>query len=258
MQHSVAYTVGFAAAVCGVCSIFVSSSAVSLKSRQEENKVLDRQEKVLSVAGLMPDEGLSREEVKERFDNLIKPRVVNLQTGAYDESVDASAFDQRKAAADPSQSRIAPENAAKVQRLPRNALVYHVMKQGQVDTLILPIEGKGLWSTMYGFLALARDGNTVRGITFYEHGETPGLGGEVENPRWQKRWESRKAFDSAWQPQLTVIKGMAGSPAADPHRVDGLAGATLTARGVAHLVKFWLGESGFGPYLAKFRAEERS
>jgi len=119
--------------------------------------------------------------------------------------------------------------------------------------VVLPVEGKGLWSTLYGFLALDKDVNTIKGLTFYQHGETPGLGGEVDNPKWKALWPGRKAFGDDGQPKIAVIKGQAGPVAEDPYQVDGLSGATITARGVSHLVQFWLGTHGFGPYLKQFK-----
>ena len=127
-----------------------------------------------------------------------------------------------------------------------------------MTSLILPIEGKGLWSTLYGFIALAPDTTTIQGITFYEHGETPGLGGEVDNPTWKALWVGRRAYDDDWQPAIEVMKGFAGPAAEDPNRVDGLSGSTLTARGVTNLVQFWLGENGFDPFLERLRAEGSS
>jgi len=100
-----------------------------------------------------------------------------------------------------------------------------------------------------------KDTTTIRGLTFYAHGETPGLGGEVDNPRWKALWPGRKAFDENWKPDIRVIKGQAGSPETDPHHVDGLSGATLTSRGVTNLLLFWLGDQGFGPYLQQFRQQ---
>jgi Na+-transporting NADH:ubiquinone oxidoreductase subunit C len=141
-------------------------------------------------------------------------------------------------------------------RLPNNALVYHVLKDGKTDTLILPIEGYGLWSVLYGYLAVANDANTIKGITFYAHAETPGLGGEVDNPKWKALWPGRKIYDAKGQPALTVIKGHAGDPTTDPHHIDGLSGATITSNGVTNLMKFWFGKDGFGPYMAKFKASQ--
>lgn len=255
------YILSFAAGVCLVCSIFVAGAAVSLKDLQEANKLLDKQKKVLVVAGLMEEgEELPAAEVTRLFEENIVAKVVELETGNYVEGVDAGKYDQRKAAKDPATSKKVEANAAKVLRVPNNALVYHVVADGEIQKLILPVEGKGLWSTLYGFIALETDTNTVAGITFYEHGETPGLGGEVDNPNWKGLWKGRKVFsiDAAsgkLAPAITVIKGQAGPASDDPYRVDGLSGATITSRGVTHLVQYWVGDAAFGPYLTKFRAE---
>jgi len=257
MRHySNAYVIGFATAVCLVCSIVVSTSAVVLRDRQERNKVLDRQTKVLVVAGLL-DEGqkATPEEIEQLFDNNIVSKIVDLESGEYDLDADAASYDQRKATKDPALSREAPANKAGLTRLPEEALVYQRVEQGQVLSIILPVEGKGLWSTLYGFIALAPDTRTIKGITFYEHGETPGLGGEVDNPSWKALWPGRKAYDDDWEPAIEVIKGAAGPVEEDPYSVDGLSGSTLTSRGVTNLVQFWLGENGFEPYLEKLRSE---
>jgi Na+-transporting NADH:ubiquinone oxidoreductase subunit C len=246
----------FAAAVCGVCSIFVATAAVSLKDRQELNARLDVQKKVLVLVGLMESgERLSAEEIQQRYAENIEARVVNLASGRYVDDVDAATYDQRAAAADPDQSREAPPNPAKVRRVPENALVYQVKEAGEIRSLILPLNGKGLWSTLYGYLALEADGRTVEGITFYEHKETPGLGGEVDNPRWKALWKGRKAFDDQWQVALKVKKGAAGTAEVDPYQVDGLSGATITSRGVSGAVAFWLGRDGYGSYLEQYRSE---
>ena len=256
-QHSNAYIIGFAAAVCLVCSIVVSSTAVALRPRQAQNKELDRQKQVLIVASLMgPSESVEAAEVQRLFDESIIARVVDLSTGAYDESVDTATYDQRKATKDPAMSKPADPNPAGIRRLPYKAVVYQKVVDGEVEMLILPIEGAGLWSTLYGFIALASDTTTIEGITFYEHGETPGLGGEIDNPSWKALWPGRQAFDGSGEIAIEVIKGNAGPPADDPYRVDGLSGATITARAVSHLVQFWLADDGYGPYLDQFRADE--
>jgi len=247
----------FAAAVCGVCSIFVALSAVALKDRQERNKQIDVQQKVLDLAGLL-DEGqsMSGDQIQALYAANIKPRVIDLGSGRYLPEVDPSTYDQRVASKDPEASSVAPENAAKVRRIPTNAVVYQVQPEGQpVQAVILPIEGQGLWSTLYGFIALKGDGNTIEGITFYEHGETPGLGGEVDNPRWKAQWRGRKAYDDKGEVAIVVKKGRAGPPDQDPYHVDGLSGATITSRGVTNTLDFWLGPEGFGDYLMAFRQE---
>jgi Na+-transporting NADH:ubiquinone oxidoreductase subunit C len=256
MQHSVRYTILFATALCAVCSILVSATAVALRERQQENKLLDQRRNVLRAVGLLePGERLSRDEVDLRFLENFEVRAVHLESGSYADDVDPLAYDQRRARSDPRTSRAAPENPAKVRRLPEYALIYLQRRDSGVEAIVLPVEGMGLWSTLYGYLALSGDSRTVRGIAFYEHGETPGLGGEVDNPRWQARWPGRLAFDESWVPRIAVTKGRAGSPEEDPYRVDGLSGSTLTSNGVTNLVQFWLGDHGFGPYLESYRLE---
>ena len=134
--------------------------------------------------------------------------------------------------------------------------MYQVVKDDKIESLILPMHGKGLWSTLYGFLAVESDAQTVSGIVFYEHAETPGLGGEVDNPRWRSTWKGRKVYGDDGQPKIEVIKGAAGSASSDPFHVDGLSGATITSRGVSYLVQFWMGDDGFKPYLTRFKTQE--
>lgn len=258
MQRSPLYTILFATAVCIVCAVVVSSSAVSLKERQETNAALEKQRNVLFAAGFLePGEKVGAEEIARRFER-IRMVVIDRKTGRELPDVDPRTFDQRQTAADPETSIRAPENAARVRRLPDEALVYEIEgEDGGFDGVVLPIEGYGLWSTLYGFIALESDLETIRGLTFYEHGETAGLGGEVDNPRWKARWPGRKAFGEDGEPEITVIRGFAGPPAEDPYRVDGLSGATLTSRGVTNLVHFWLGDQGFAPYLEDL-AERRT
>ncbi len=250
MQFSVRYIILFSLAVCGVCAVFVSSLAVSLKEAQEVNKLLDKKKNVLMAAGLVESgESVEASVIEERFAKF-EPVVIDLETGKELPDVDPTTFDQRKAKKDPERSREAPDNNAGVNRMPLQALVYKAIgEDGSLDMLVVPVEGYGLWSTLYGFLALEGDLNTVRGLAYYEHGETPGLGGEVENPRWRALWPGRKVYGSGGDPAIEVIKGVAGPPDQAPHKVDGLSGATITSRGVSNMMRFWLGEEAFGPYI---------
>lgn len=261
MQRSAFYSIVFAAAICLVCAVVVSSSAVSLRERQEANAFLDKQRNVLIAAGVAREgEELTSEQIERRFEP-IETVVIDLETGEELPDIDPATFNQRAASGDPRTSRAAPKNLAGLERVPRRALVYRVEEDGEdgrLKLLVLPIEGKGLWSTLYGFIALDADLQTIRGITFYEHKETPGLGGEVDNPRWKALWPGRKAFDESFEPRIQVIRGRAGPPEEDPYRVDGLAGATMTSRGVTHMLRFWLGENGFEPYLQKLRQSKES
>lgn len=251
-----ANTIGFAAVVCVVCAVLVSSSAVALRDRQGVNIELDRRKKVLTAAGALEDgESIPRKEIERRFASF-QVVAVDLRTGEEDPSFAIAGYDAKRALADASASRAVPRNDAQILRVPNHALVYKQLDAGgRLDLIVLPVEGKGLWSTMYGFLALGSDLTTIRGLTYYQHGETPGLGGEVDNPRWKALWPGRRVFDDRGEPAIEVTRGRAGTVREDPHRVDGLAGATLTSRGVTGMLQFWLGENGYGPYLDRLKKE---
>ena len=230
-----------------VCSIIVSTAAVVLKPKQEANAVLDKQTKILEVAGIE-----LAGDIPALYADNIEPRLVDLATGDFVEG-DAAEYNQRKAAKDPAQSikLSADDDIAKIIRRANTATVYLVKDGTETSKVIIPIHGNGLWSMMYAFVAVETDGNTVAGITYYEQGETPGLGGEVENPTWRAQFVGKKLFDENHKPAIQVVKG--GAPQGSEHGVDGLSGATLTSVGVQHTFDFWLGDMGFGPFLAKVR-----
>ncbi|MDH3451486.1 MAG: Na(+)-translocating NADH-quinone reductase subunit C [Gammaproteobacteria bacterium] len=236
--------------LCLVCSVIVSTAAVMLKPLQMANAELDRKRNILQVAGLLRDD----RGIDELFGN-IETRIVNLDSGEYSDTVDILTYDQRRAARDPSLSdALAPAtDLAGIGRRAKYATVYLVREAGVVKTIVLPVHGYGLWSTLYGFLALQGDARSVYGLQFYEHTETPGLGGEVDNPKWRSLWNGKLVFDEQDQPRIEVVRGKVAPGPDAKYQVDGLAGATLTSVGVSNLVRFWLGENGFGPYLAKVR-----
>jgi len=248
-QETFGKTMVVVLAVCLVCSIIVSGAAVGLRPIQIANKEADKQNNILAVAGLDTDKS-----VQEIFASNIQTKLVDLATGEFATGVDASSYDQRKAAKDPATSvkLTADQNVAKIGRRANLATVYLVSDDnGQLQRIILPVHGAGLWSTMYAFVAVQADGNTIDAITYYDQGETPGLGGEVENPRWRNLFVGKELFDENGNPAIKIVKGQAA--AGSKHEVDGLSGATLTSVGVEHTFTFWLGEQGFGPFLSKVR-----
>ncbi|MBF4383470.1 Na(+)-translocating NADH-quinone reductase subunit C [Vibrio anguillarum] len=246
-NDSIKKTLGVVIGLSLVCSIIVSTAAVGLRDKQKVNAVLDKQSKIVEVAGI--NESGS---VPELFAKYIEPRLIDFKTGNFVDG-DATAYDQRKASKDPAQSikLTAEQDKAKIIRRANTGVVYLVKSGDEISKVIVPVHGNGLWSMMYAFVAVETDGNTVSGITYYEQGETPGLGGEVENPSWRAQFVGKKLFDDNHQPAIKVVKG--GAPAGSEHGVDGLSGATLTSNGVQHTFDFWLGDMGFGPFLAKVR-----
>jgi Na+-transporting NADH:ubiquinone oxidoreductase subunit C len=254
-------TLVVATSLCIVCALVVSSAAVGLRTRQEANQQLKLQRNVLVAAGLWED-GLDSAGIDAKFE-AIQPVIVNLprrdgaEPGTPSTDVSLETFDPRKAASDPKWTISIPADLdlAGIRKRTTVAIAYVIRgTDGNIDQLVLPVHGKGLWSTLYGFLAIDRDGRTVRGITFYKHGETPGLGGEVDNPAWKAQWSRKIAVEESGSPIIDVVKGTVrpDSPEAQ-HQIDGLSGATITSTGVEKLVNYWLGSDGFGPFLDRLR-----
>jgi Na+-transporting NADH:ubiquinone oxidoreductase subunit C len=249
-KDSVFGTLTVAAVLCVACSILVAGLAVSLKPQQEANKALDIKKNMLLASGLISPDNTDKETILEVYKK-VNPKVVDLATGEVVENP-PEGFSQREAAKNPKMNITIPdeEDIADIKRRSKLAQVYEVVENGEVQMMIFPVHGKGLWSTLYGFIALAPDFNTVKGLGFYEHAETPGLGGEVDNPQWKAQWVGKKVYADNLEPQLEVIKGSVSKtdPAVE-YKVDGLSGATITSNGVTNLVQYWMGENGFKPFI---------
>ncbi len=261
-RDSLGYTIGVATVLCVVCSLAVSVAAVSLRPKQEENKILDRQRNILDATGLAmgefgrPASELSRADVDQLY-SWISEKLVNLDTGEYNTTLDVEKYDVRAAAKDDATSVAITSTEFNIgkQRREQVARVYFVKRPGdqRIRQVVLPVYGQGLWSTLYGYLALKSDLKTVQGLTFYEHAETPGLGGEVDNPKWKSQWIGRQLYGVNGEPKAEVFKGPA--PSDNPYAVDGLSGATITSRGVTNLVRYWTSDDGYGVFLNKLEQE---
>ncbi len=249
-----------ALSICFVCAIVVSGAAVLLKPQQTINKALDRNKNILIAAGLFEKGVTPESEIGSLFEEF-EIRVVDLEQGRMltpaeveTAGINPVSYDQRSAAKDTSASKALSTTAdiASIKRRARYSVVYLLRENNQLSRIVLPVHGYGLWSTLYGFIALEGNGSTVSGITFYEQQETAGLGGEVDNPAWKALWRGKEIYDENHQVALKVLKGSVdrNSPNAR-FQVDGLSGATLTSRGVQNLVGYWLGEDAFGPMLAR-------
>lgn len=251
-RDSLRHTVLVALGVSVVCSVFVSAAATVLKPAQARNKLLDEKRNILAAAGML-EPGATAAQVEAAFAQF-DPRIVDLASGEFVEG-DALAYDYRAARKDVDQSRAlsSDEDLAGIKRLPERMVVYLLpASDGSIGRVVLPVWGYGLWSTMWGFLALESDLNTVVGLGFYEHGETPGLGGEIDNPKWKALWPGKQVYDASGQPAIDVTKNP-GEPGSDraKHTIDALSGATITSNGVENMIRFWLGPNGYGPLLAK-------
>lgn len=230
--------------VCVACSVLVSVAAIGLRGRQEQNQQVEKRRNILQIARLYDP----AQSVDAQFEK-VKSRFVDLASSQF---VDA---DGREVSEADNRYVIPPkEDLAGIKVRPRIMELYLVEEEGVLQQVILPVYGKGLWSTMYGFIALGPDLSTVRGFGFYQHGETPGLGGEIENRNWLAKWPGKVVYDEKGRVKLRVIKGEVDPAATDARfKVDGLSGATLTARGVSNLIAYWLGVNGYQPFLDELR-----
>jgi len=247
---SVPKTVAVAVTLCLVASMVVSAAAVTLRPVQEANALRNKLVNILQVAGVYDPEV----DVLEAFE-AFETHVLDLETGTFTDRFDPATFDDAAAAENPETSVALTDDPAGIGRQARFVSVY-VLRDvaGEIDKVVLPIHGYGLWSTLYGFIAVEENGNDIYGLQFYDHAETPGLGAEVDNPRWRALWNGQRLFDDDGSLQITV--GRTAPAAGADYHIDGLSGATLTTTGVNNLVRFWMGETGYAPFLENLRSGE--
>lgn len=254
-QQTAKYTIIVTLIMCIVASILVAGSAVLLKPYQIANKTQDFRKNVLGIAGIYnPDQP-----VDEQFKK-IDVKLVDLETGQFSDAItDLDKFDQVASAkvAELSDKLPPEEDIAKIIRREKYAKVFMVNDADGLSKLILPVRGYGLWSTMAGFVALDKDLNTILGFGFYDQKETPGLGGEVDNPSWRAMWVGKKVYSEDGDVKIEVLKGQVDQSTPDAeYKVDGLSGATLTSNGVENLLQFWMGENGYKPFIENLKSGE--
>ena len=230
---------------CIACAIIVSVTAVSVRPEQNLNIENEKKVKILAAAGIHTDK------VDEEFLR-IKTVFVDFEMGKL-VTIDP-AYDHIKAASNPDQSTVIPkaDDIAVLKRRENIGTIYvWVDEKNAIEKLVLPIRGYGLWGTLYGYLSLDSDLNTVRGIEYYDHKETPGLGGEVDNPNWKSDWYGKRIYNENGSVALYVTKGASSTD----YEIDGISGATLTTNGVSNMIKYWLGENGYGPIIKNLNEE---
>ena len=231
---------------CIACAVVVSVTAVTVRPEQNLNVENEKKLKILAAAGITTDE------VEKEFSK-IKTLYVDFKSNQLVEVTEN--YDHIKASSNVAQSSLVPkeQDIAILKRRENVAPIYvWYSEQNQIQKIVLPIRGYGLWGTLYGYLSLDADLNTVKGIEYYDHKETPGLGGEVDNPEWKSDWNGKKVYDSSGNVILYVTKG----PSTEEYEIDGISGATLTSNGVSNMIKYWLGENGYGPVLKMLRGDK--
>ncbi|MBC8213402.1 MAG: NADH:ubiquinone reductase (Na(+)-transporting) subunit C [Candidatus Marinimicrobia bacterium] len=200
-MHSNAYTYKFIIILTGIAALLLSLASTGLKDKQDFNREIDTKKNILKAVGIF-DKKMKSTEVEDLFNKNITEKFVTK------EGVETS---------------------------DKTQLQVFIFGNGELPKgYILPISGKGLWSTVNGFLALEPDLNTIKGITFYEHGETPGLGGEIDKDWFTSNFKGKTIFEEGKLVSVKIAKGQLQKP--NPHEVDGISGATLTTQGLNEFI----------------------
>ena len=231
--------------VCIACAVVVSITAVTVRTEQIANVENEKKNKIISAAGI----GITEDEVENEFKK-ITTLYVDFRSNEF-VSVEEK-YDHLKAVLKSDLSEIVPKDKdiAILKRRENVGPIYVWTNENkEVERVVLPIRGYGLWGTLYGYLSLGSDLNSVNGIEFYDHKETPGLGGEVENEDWKAIWKGKLIYNQDGGVELRVVKGAAK----DEYQIDGLSGATLTSNGVSNMINYWLGDEAYGPALKKIK-----
>jgi Na+-transporting NADH:ubiquinone oxidoreductase subunit C len=245
--------------VAVVCALLVSFTAVTLRPQYVANLEAERVGRLQAILDAPILDALTEVAGNISIGD-IETRVVELARGTYSSTVDPATYDAGRAINDPDASVAIPPDldVATIKRRAKHATVYLVRDSiGAVRMLILPVRGSGYQSALRGFLALTGDTEQVLALKFYAHGETPGMGAGIQDPSWEALWSGKRLFDESGALRIGVDRGKVAQSSADaPYRVDGISGATRTSLGVDGLLRFWLGEFGFGPYLERVRRGE--
>lgn len=239
-----------------VCSSLVSAAVVVLRPIQLNNQLLDRGRNIMVLTGLVSEDKLPGDEEMLGLFKSLDTRLVNIDEGRFDESIDPNTFDMRRAVNNLELGADVPsgQDLASIGRRSRFAPVYMVWNDDGLDRIILPVRGAGMWSMLYGYIALEADFTTIAGMSFYEQNETPGLGDQITHEHWLGQWQGKKIYDETGMPRFQVSESevVAGSVSA-PYEVDGLTGATVTGNAVTGVVRYWFGPHGYQGFLEQMK-----
>jgi len=252
-RDSTARAIALALAVAFVCGLLVSVFAVSLRPIQRANVEAERIAQLELVLTALS--GIGRAQTIESLEQ----RMVELDSGRFDDSIDGASFDAARAAASSATSIAIPDelDLAGLRRRAMHAQVYLVRGDDErIELIILPVSGRGYQSTLHAWLVMDGDTRTLRALKFYQHGETPGVGARIEEAQWEAKWQDLRAFDDAGVLRIGVRSVGAGYNENASYQVDGISGATRTMQGVDGMLRFWLGEFGYAAFLQRVREEQ--
>ncbi|NNF98166.1 MAG: FMN-binding protein [Desulfobacteraceae bacterium] len=218
----------FAMVLCLVCSVLLTAASSGLKERQMRNMAVDRQKNILMAAGLITG---PKQLTTHDIESVYKENIKNLWVSADGSIVSAA------------------------ERGETDLPVYVNYREGRIIAYVIPIDTRGLWGKIHGYLAIEKDGTTIRGFSVYKHSETPGLGGEIESRWFRKNFEGKKITDHEGAfVSISVAKGAVEDAVPVPRQnnyVDGISGATLTGKYLTSGLKDILRD--YEPVAVRFR-----
>jgi len=252
-QESLSRTLLVAISVVFVCSLLVSSTVSLLRPIQNARKAPQQLRYILLTAGLLQG--------KDNIQNIasllegVETRILDLSRAEFVSDIDAQGYDYRKRFGDPSATATIDkrDDLAQLGRRPNYMPIYWIHNPSSKAKLVMPVYGKGMWSMIFGYIALEQDFNTIAGIYFYEQAETPGIGDRIQDANWLAGWQGKRLYDAKGSLALNISKLLTSDSLLAAHQVDSISGATKTVDGVANLVHYWLGDKGYRPFLEKQR-----
>ena len=250
-EQKKAFIVGLLTAL--ICSVLVSGSVALLRPRQDRSRAEDRISNIVLAAGF------EKSDVHTMFEDF-KPVLITMVDGSYTAADNPEAWNDNFSLMLRDSQAVTPisksDDIASLGVLPKQMLAYILYTDEKPSIAVFHIYGSGLWSVMQGYLAVHIDTQTVAGIKFFEHGETPGLGGEIDNPLWQAKWQGKEIYDDDGKVVFTFSRTPVQPDSSEAaYSVDGLSGATLTTDGLKNVINFWMGPQGYQPFLNKIRGE---
>lgn len=215
-MHSNRYIIFFTIIMCVIISFILSTVSISLKDKQEINREIDKHKNILIAAGI----SINNDNIQDIYEKRVELIMLNKNGNI-----------------------IADDELIKINK--NSYLPLYKIKDlndsNKANAYVYPVTGKGLWSTLHGYLAVNANGIQIIGLTFYKHGETPGLGAEIEKPAFRNKFIGKKLYNKDKFVGITVAKGKARDHTnysfQSEHIVDGISGATITAKGVEKMIK---------------------
>jgi Na+-transporting NADH:ubiquinone oxidoreductase subunit C len=215
-QFTNRYIFIFSTVMVAIVALVLSTAALLLQPRQERNEEVEKKRNILASVGVDADENTA----EDLYEQYITDSYVLNSKGDLKEGIDPFEVDLRK------EQRLTVEE----QSLP----IYVATLDDGNSRFIIPLEGKGLWGPIYGYMSIKQDLRTIYGATFDHKAETPGLGAEINTTEFESQFTNKVIFENDDFVGILVQKG--GAAPDDIHAVDAISGGTITSKALEAMV----------------------